>query len=142
MKKNQFQLTNLQKKKLHSLATRALKKAYSPYSKYKVGASVLFENGMITSGCNIENASYGATVCAERVAIWSGVKEKLSPIKAICVVTDERNPWPPCGLCRQVISEFQSKSGSLILLGNLSGIQNEILFNDLMPFSFGPDHLK
>jgi cytidine deaminase len=142
MKTKSVILTSAKKKKLHKLAVKALKKAYSPYSKYKVGASVLFEDGSMTSGCNIENASYGGTVCAERVAIWSGIKENLSLIKAICVVTDEPKPWPPCGLCRQVISEFQSKKGTLVLLANLKGIQQEMLFQDLMPLSFGPDHLK
>jgi len=142
MKVNKTPVTSIQKKKLHKLASRALKKAYSPYSKYKVGASILFENGSFTFGCNVENASYGATVCAERVAIWSGVKDRISAIKAICVVTDEKKPWPPCGLCRQVISEFQSRKGTLVLLANFKEIQEEIFFHELMPLSFGPDRLR
>lgn len=141
MKKSSILVTVAQKKKLHKLAKEALKKAYSPYSQYKVGASILFSDGRYQSGCNIENASYGATVCAERVALWSGIKEKSSTLLAVCVVTNEVTPWPPCGLCCQVISEFQNPSGTLILLANLKAIQKEMLFWDLMPLSFGPDHL-
>lgn len=90
-------------------AMEAQKQAHAPYSTKFIGASVLWTDGSITSGCNIENASYGATVCAERVAVWKGVSEnRLLRIKEILVVSPSTPPWPPCGMCRQVISEFAS----------------------------------
>jgi cytidine deaminase len=141
-------LSEKEGKQLHNLALKALKKSYSPYSQYRVGSSVLFTNQVYSSGCNIENASYGATVCAERVAIWSGISERKTRaytptfIKALCVVTEQENPWPPCGQCLQVISEFQNPKGTLILLGNTKGILREFLFQDLMPLSFSPHHLR
>lgn len=90
-------------------AMEAQKQAHAPYSTKFIGASVLWSDGTITGGCNIENASYGATVCAERVAIWKGLSEnRLRRIKEILVVSPSTPAWPPCGMCRQVISEFAS----------------------------------
>jgi cytidine deaminase len=88
-------------------AIQAQSHAHAPYSTKFIGSSVLWSDGSITSGCNIENASYGATVCAERVAIWKGISEdNHRRIKEILVVSPSLPPWPPCGMCRQVISEF------------------------------------
>jgi cytidine deaminase len=89
-------------------AKRAMKNAYAPYSKFRVGAAILLSNGKIFSGCNVENASYGMTNCAERTAIFSAIAQcgpKIE-IRAVTVVNDQRVPISPCGACRQVIYEF------------------------------------
>ncbi len=89
-------------------ATKATRKAHAPYSKFRVGAAILLSNGKIFSGCNVENASYGMSNCAERTAIFSAVA-KLGPkieIRAVSVVSAQRVPCSPCGACRQVIYEF------------------------------------
>ncbi len=89
-------------------AKRVMKNAHAPYSKFRVGAAVLLSNGKIFSGCNVENASYGMTNCAERTAIFSAVAQ-LGPkidIRAVFVVNDQGVPCSPCGACRQVIYEF------------------------------------
>jgi cytidine deaminase len=94
--------------KLQRLAKKVMKNAHAPYSKFKVGAAVLLSNGKIFSGCNVENASYGMTNCAERTAIFSAVAQ-LGPrieIRAVSVVNDLGVPCSPCGACRQVIYEF------------------------------------
>jgi len=97
----------MQAKLLRSAKT-VMKNAHAPYSKFRVGAAVLLSNGKIFSGCNVENASYGMTNCAERTAIFSAVAQ-LGPkieIRAVSVVNDQRVPCSPCGACRQVIYEF------------------------------------
>ena len=89
-------------------AKRVMKNAHAPYSKFRVGAAILLSNGKIFSGCNVENASYGMTNCAERTAIFSAVAQ-LGPkieIQAVCVTNDQGVPCSPCGACRQVIYEF------------------------------------
>jgi cytidine deaminase len=94
--------------KLLRAAQKAMKNAHAPYSKFRVGAAILLTNGKIFSGCNVENASYGMTNCAERTAIFSAVAE-LGPkieIRAVTVVNDQGVPCSPCGACRQVIYEF------------------------------------
>src|SRR6201987_4825076 len=96
------------RKKLERAAMRVMKNAHAPYSKFRVGAAILLTNGRVFSGCNVENASYGMTNCAERTAIFTAVAE-LGPkfeIKAIAVVNDKGVPCSPCGACRQVIYEF------------------------------------
>lgn len=102
-------------KELIIKALGAREKAYAPYSKFKVGAAVLMENGEIYSGCNIENASYGATNCAERTAIFKAISEGQKEIIAIAIVGDLRKYTYPCGICRQVIAEFGSSKTSIIL---------------------------
>jgi cytidine deaminase len=94
--------------KLRRGAQKAMKNAHAPYSKFRVGAAILLSNGKIFSGCNVENASYGMTNCAERTAIFSAVAQ-LGPkieILAVSVVNDHAVPCSPCGACRQVIYEF------------------------------------
>ncbi|MBU3161522.1 cytidine deaminase [Clostridium frigoris] len=100
---------------LVSKAIDARKNSYSPYSKFKVGAAVLTYDGKIYSGCNIENASYGATNCAERTAIYKAVSEGYTTIKAIAIVGVENDYTYPCGICRQVIAEFASVDTKIIL---------------------------
>ena len=91
------------------------KNAYAPYSKFKVGAAVLMENGKIYTGCNIENASYGATNCAERTAIFKAISEGNRKIRAIAIVGADDEYTYPCGICRQVIAEFADKNTEIIL---------------------------
>jgi cytidine deaminase len=101
-------VTSGAQKKLLRLAKQAMKRAYAPYSKFHVGAAILLSNGKIFSGCNVENASYGMTNCAERTAIFSAIAA-LGPkieIRAVSVVNDHGVPCSPCGACRQVIYEF------------------------------------
>lgn len=89
--------------------------AYAPYSKFKVGAAVLMENGKIYTGCNIENASYGATNCAERTAIFKAISEGNRKIHAIAIVGADDEYTYPCGICRQVIAEFADENTEIIL---------------------------
>ena len=102
----------MDKKELIKRAIEAREKAYCPYSNFKVGAAVLFEDGNIYTGCNVENASFGATNCAERTAIFKGVSEGNKIIKEMALIGDTKNFTYPCGICRQVISEF-AESGSI-----------------------------
>ncbi len=127
---------------MHRQAVEAREHSHSPYSKHKVGASIRLSNGQTYAGCNIENASYGGTVCAERVAIWKGVSEiGAAKISDIVVVTDQKEAWPPCGFCRQVIAEFATPT-TQIHLGNLKSIHRSLPFSQLFPESFTPEHLK
>lgn len=130
------------KSKLSADARAALEFSYSPYSQRKIGASLLLTNGKTYSGCNIENASYGGTVCAERVAIWKAFSENLSneKITEIVVASNEKEPWPPCGLCRQVIAEFCTPD-TIVRLVNLEGAEVSYKFEDLFPRAFKPEHL-
>lgn len=124
--------------KLRTLAHLASKNAYSPYSKAHVGCALETSDGSFFSGCNIENASYGGTICAERVAIMKAVSEKKMILTKIYVYSLEG--WPPCGICRQVISEFAADDLDVII-GNEAGHETKMKFKDLMPLSFGPGHL-
>lgn len=130
------------KEKLLQVARDARRKAHAPYSGYKIGAAVVDADGRIFSGCNVENASYGGTVCAERVAIFKAVSEGArKPFREICVVSDAKEPWPPCGFCRQVIAEFASPK-TIIHLANTRRLVRSMAFADLFPESFGPAHLS
>lgn len=123
-------------------ALEAREMAYVPYSKFKVGSAVLFENNQIYTGCNIENASFGATNCAERTAIFKGVSEGNKIIKAIAIVGDIRTFTTPCGICRQVMGEFiEDKNTPVILVKN----RNEYLvktFDEVMPGAFTKKDLE
>lgn len=126
---------------LFEMARAARGHAYAPYSSCKVGAAILTADGRSYSGCNVENSSYGATVCAERIAIHKAVSEVGSVrITDIVVVTEATPPWPPCGMCRQVIAEFATPE-TMIHAANLSGIQQSMAFRDLFPHAFTPAHL-
>src|SRR5947209_2601726 len=92
--------------KLVAFALEARQKAHSRYSQFQVGAALLTAEGQMVGGCNVENASYGAAICAERTAIVSAVSQGWTRFQALAVVADTSTPCPPCGICRQVISEF------------------------------------
>lgn len=128
-------------RQLVKAATQARKRSYSPYSKHKVGAAIRLNNGQIFTGCNIENSSYGGTVCAERTAIFKAVSENGKiKVAEVAVVTDSEYPWPPCGFCRQVIAEFASPEIPLYA-ANLQGDLRISRFGDIMPDAFTPDFL-
>lgn len=128
---------------LYALAKAARLRSYSPYSRHKVGAALRLADGRVFTGCNIENSSYGGTVCAERTAVFKAVSESDGPISIaeIVVVTDASPPWPPCGLCRQVLSEFSGGS-TLVHGANLKSQFVSNTFAELMPNAFTPGHLK
>jgi cytidine deaminase len=114
-------------------AGEAFKRAYAPYSEYHVGAAVLTDNGDIYTGCNIENAVYPLTLCAERVAIFKAVSEGATSIRALAVVT--KNGGTPCGSCRQVMREFGDED-TLIYIANTEGQFRTRHLDDLLPESF------
>ncbi|MBH1988673.1 MAG: cytidine deaminase [Myxococcaceae bacterium] len=121
-------------KKLIAQAQEAREKAYAPYSHYRVGAALLLDNGSIIQGVNVENASYGATLCAERSAVASAVSQGFQTFKAIAIVTDSPHPAAPCGLCRQVLAEFAPTLP--ILLANIQGDVLETNLETLLPMQF------
>ena len=114
-------------------AIEASKNAYCPYSKFPVGACVLTDNDKIYTGCNIDNASYGLTVCAERNALFSAVGAGEREFTALCVVGDTEAPISPCGACRQVMAEFKVPR---IILANLKGDVKEYTLEELLPYGF------
>ncbi len=115
-------------------------KAYVPYSKFQVGAALLTKSGKMYLGCNIENASYGLSNCAERTAIFKAVSEGETEIEAIAVVADTKIPVPPCGACRQVIAEFNPKMK--VILSNLKGDVSEYTIDQLLPGAFSKKDLE
>ena len=122
---------------LINLARKARKRAYAPYSHYKVGAALLGKSGTVYTGCNVENASYSHTVCAERTAVLKAVSEGETEFEAIAVVT--RNGGSPCGACRQVLSEFSPEL--IIYIGDKDGEYRTTTLKQLLPDSFTPAHL-
>ncbi|MFV8826692.1 cytidine deaminase [Alkalihalobacterium sp. APHAB7] len=116
-------------------AKAAREKAYVPYSKFPVGAALLTKDGQVYKGCNIENASYGLTNCAERTAIFKAVSEGINNFTAIAIVADTERPVPPCGACRQVLTEF-CHAEMPVYLTNLKGDVQEITVGGLLPGAF------
>lgn len=130
---------NVNYEKLLKEAEKARKKAYTPYSKFKVGAAVLTSDGKIFTGCNIENASFGLTVCAERVAILKAISEGSYKFEAIAIIGDTNRPCSPCGACRQVISEFGKDIK--IVMSNLKGEVKIKKISELLPEAFSKNDL-
>ncbi|MEZ7554230.1 cytidine deaminase [Veillonella atypica] len=126
-------MTELEIQNLMERAIKARENSYSPYSHFAVGAALLCEDGTIFEGCNIENASYGLTNCAERTAIFKAVSEGHITFKALAVVADTEGPCAPCGACRQVMAEFKIP---LIIMGNLMENIKIVTMEELLPFSF------
>ncbi len=115
-------------------ATEAREHAYAPYSSFKVGAALLASNGRVFTGCNVENATYGLTVCAERVALWKALSEGEREFVAIAVVADGERPPSPCGACRQLLWEF---SGDFeVITANLRGARQSYHLSELFPHPF------
>ncbi|RFU61328.1 cytidine deaminase [Bacillus sp. V59.32b] len=128
-------------KNLIEEAKQAREKAYVPYSKFAVGAALLTADGKVYHGCNIENAAYSMCNCAERTALFKAISEGDKQFQAIAVVADTNRPVPPCGACRQVISEF-CKSDMKIVLTNLNGDIKELTVEELLPGAFSPGDLN
>jgi len=122
-------------KELMAIALRAREQAYVPYSNYKVGAALLDCNGKVFGGCNIENAAYSPSNCAERTAIFKAVSEGSTRFSALAVVADSPNPVTPCGVCRQVLAEFCDPQMT-VYLGNLKGELVETTVEELLPGAF------
>ena len=118
----------------------AMNKAYVPYSNYPVGALIVTDNGNTYSGCNVENASYPLGNCAEAAAIASMILAGEKNIKLIYVMSQNDQGGCPCGGCRQRIREF-SDANTQVILCSPSGVQQRLLLTDLLPNSFGPEHL-
>jgi len=125
---------------LDEAARQARLQSVAPFSKFFVGAAVRAASGKIYTGCNIESASYGLTVCAERVAIWKGLSEGERDFTALSVVADTESLTPPCGTCRQIIWEF-CKNASIKLL-NLRGESQIVSIKELLPRAFDARFLK
>lgn len=119
---------------LLAAALAARENAYAPYSKFKVGAAVETADGRIFTACNIENASYGLTCCAERNAIFAAVSSGVRSFKTLCVVADTADPVAPCGACRQVLAEFPFER---VIMANCSGKVKVMSVDELLPYGFG-----
>jgi len=126
-------------KRLLSRARQARKKAFAPYSKFKVGAAVETAGGRVYTGTNVENASYGLTLCAERVAILYAVAQGERRFKRVAVVADSDKLTGPCGACRQIIWEFCGDAE--VILGNLKGKTAVYRMKDLFPLPFDKSYL-
>jgi len=113
----------------------ARKSAHAPYSRFQVGSALLAADGRVFTGCNIENATYSLTMCAERVAIFKAASEGVREILKVVIVADTDTPTPPCGCCRQMIWEFASPQTEVIL-ANLSGQVEKFKIDTLFPNSF------
>jgi cytidine deaminase len=126
---------------LVAAARRAASRAYCPYSRFPVGAAVLTARGEIYAGCNVENASYGLTICAERNAVFQAVARSLGPlvIKKVVVFTPTPTPTAPCGACRQVINEFGPQAHVFSVCDGPDAL--EIALAELLPRAFGPGNL-
>lgn len=122
------------------LAKEAMEKAYAPYSKFKVGAALLAKNGEVFLGCNVENASYGATICAERTAITKAISEGVKEFEKIAIVASSGDYAAPCGICRQVLYEFLP-DGEVILDSDHEGMKVMSL-KELLPMGFRGEDIK
>ena len=141
----------MESKELINYACQARRFAYAPYSHFTVGAALLAEDGRVFTGCNIENAAYGPSNCAERTAFFKAVSEGVRSFKAIAIVGDQEENEPgaycaPCGVCRQVMMEFCDPDTFEIILGkklyNYAAEYKVYTLKELMPEGFGPENLK
>ncbi len=121
-------------------AKKAREYAYVPYSQFKVGAALLTKDGKIYRGCNIENAAYSACNCAERTALFKAYSEGDRDFAALAVIADSSRPVPPCGVCRQVISEL-CPSDMKVILANTKGDVTELTVKELLPAAFSAEDL-
>lgn len=126
-------------KDLIAHAKEAREHAYAPYSRFKVGAALLGRSGRVYTGCNVENASYPAGICAERCAVGKAVSEGEREFEAIAVIGDSKGPCAPCGICRQVLFEFNPDMR--VIMTNLEGNTLILAASELLPGAFGKTDL-
>ena len=125
--------------KLLEAALAARENAHAPFSKFKVGAAIEDENGRVFTGCNVENATYGLTICAERVAVFKAISEGARKFERIAVAADTEDLTPPCGACRQILWEFCGDAE--LTLVNLQGKTETFHLNELLPRPFDASFL-
>ena len=132
-------LTGNTAERLQSAARKAAENAYAPYSDFRVGAALLFDDGFISTGCNVENVSYGLTICAERNALFSAIAQRGPAPKIVAIAVTNLNaaPSPPCGACRQVLSEFVAPNAVISFPGDHGFEQRP--FAEIFPFAFHLD---
>jgi cytidine deaminase len=124
---------------LRERAAAAMERAYAPYSNFRVGAALLASDGSIVDGCNVENASYPAGICAERVAVGAAIARGLREFQAIALATEADTPTSPCGICRQVLMEFAPNLS--VLSVTREGAEARWTMSDLLPDAFTPTSL-
>lgn len=132
-------MTDSSIQQLIDAARHAQQNAYAPYSNYRVGAALRAADGTVFTGCNVENAAYPATICAERTALVKAVSEGVRDFDAIVVLT--KNGGAPCGVCRQMLYEF-APDLRVFIVDAAGHIHHDILLRDLLALGFGPAHLK
>lgn len=125
---------------LLAMARGAMERAYAPYSGFAVGAAILTDTGRIFAGCNIENASYGLTNCAERTAVFQMVMAGERAVKGIAVIADAAQAVSPCGACRQVLAEFGS-ADTPVFMANLKGDVRRATLGELLPYAFSGEDM-
>ena len=130
------------KQELCRKAQDMLKMAYAPYSHFPVGAALECADGTVFTGCNIENAAYGPSNCAERTAVFKAVSEGYRQFKRIAIAASTETFCAPCGVCRQVLSEFDPGLQMEVILVNRDGKTKELTLAELFPYSFGSDTLE
>ena len=136
------ELSEEQAATLLAAARSAAQQAYAPYSAFPVGAAVLTADGSRVAGCNVENASYGLTVCAERVAVWTATAAGHRELRAVAVVAPRARGATPCGACRQVLNEFAPREGELEIVLEGDAGPERVPLSALLPRSFGPRDLE
>ena len=126
--------------RLRDAAFAAMENAYAPYSRFRVGAALLASGGEIVAGCNVENAAYGEALCAERVAVAAAVARGLTSFEEIAIANEADEPSPPCGSCRQTMSEFATDL--LVSSYARNGKSAQWRLSDLLPEAFDLNHLR
>ncbi len=134
-------------RELYERAVKAREFSYSPYSRYRVGAALLAKDGRVFTGCNIENAAYGPSNCAERTAFFKAVSEGVTEFEAIAVAGGREGAefldfCPPCGVCRQVMEEFCERDSFRVIMGNSAGKLRALTLSELLPYSFGAENTE
>lgn len=135
----QIELTGDEIAALLEQARQTRERSYSPYSRFKVGAAILGQSGKIYTGCNVENASFSATICAERAALCGAISAGENQLRAVAIIADTKTPCPPCGVCRQMLSEFGL--GMWVVMGALDGSHRVVTLGSLLPEAFDSNAL-